>query len=133
MVQQQETAERQIRTLIDAWADAARRHDMRGVLAHHTQDIVMYDLPMPLQSKGMDEYKKTWDLFFSSHEPSQAFDVEEITITAGQDVAFAHAIMRCATTATPNGFPFRLTVGLRKVDGEWWVTHEHHSEPAVDG
>jgi ketosteroid isomerase-like protein len=25
---------------------------------------------------------------------------------------------------------FRLTVGLRKIDGRWVVTHEHHSIPA---
>jgi uncharacterized protein (TIGR02246 family) len=129
---QQQDGERQIRSLIEAWANAAKRHDMAGVLAHHTQDIVMFDLPMPLQSKGMAEYRKTWDQFFSSHIPGQTFDIEEITIMAGHDVAFAYAIMRCVPTAAPGGFQFRLTVGLRKVDGAWWVTHEHHSEPAAD-
>jgi hypothetical protein len=41
----------------------------------------------------MDEYKKTWDLFFRYHMPSQAFDMEELAITAGEDVAFA--VARC--------------------------------------
>jgi ketosteroid isomerase-like protein len=27
---------------------------------------------------------------------------------------------------------FRLTVGLRKIDGQWTITHEHHSVPAED-
>lgn len=130
MAQQQKTTEGQIRALIDAWADAVRRHDLPAILAHHAQDIVMFDLPMPLQSKGMAEYRKTWDLFFTSHKPSQAFDVEEITIVAGDDVAFAYGIMRCGAGSTPGGFQFRLTIGLRKIDGEWCVTHEHHSEPA---
>jgi ketosteroid isomerase-like protein len=31
-----------------------------------------------------------------------------------------------------NGLDFRLTVGLRKIDGRWVITHEHHSVPAVD-
>jgi ketosteroid isomerase-like protein len=31
-----------------------------------------------------------------------------------------------------DGFLFRLTVGFRKVDGNWRITHEHHSEPATD-
>ena len=96
----------------------------------------MFDVPPPLQSKGIDEYKKTWDLFFRYHEPSQAFDIEELTITAGDDVAFAVAIMRCGSATvdgppTPGGFPFRLTVGLRKLDGDWRITHEHHSVPAA--
>src|SRR3979411_1000394 len=95
MTQQAGTADNQIKALIQTWADAARRHDFSGILAHHEPDIVMFDLPPPLQSKGMDEYKKTWDLFFKYHKPSQAFDIEELAITAGKDVAFAVAIMRC--------------------------------------
>jgi len=132
MTQQAETAEREIRALIEAWADAARRHNLPAILAHHEQNIVMFDLPPPLQSKGMEEYKATWDLFFKAHKPAKVFDIEELTITAGDDVAFAFAIMRCETDAEPDGFPFRLTIGLRKLDGEWRVTHEHHSIPAVD-
>ncbi|MDE2166299.1 MAG: nuclear transport factor 2 family protein [Alphaproteobacteria bacterium] len=132
MTQQTRTAESQIKTLIKAWADAVRRHDLPAILAHHEQNIVMFDVPPPLQSKGMDEYKKTWDLFFKFHKPSQAFDIEELEIIAGDDVAFAVAIMRCAGGATPDGFLFRLTVGLRKIDGDWRFTHEHHSVPAQD-
>ena len=137
MMQQAGTSENQIRAVIEAWADAVRRHDLPGILAHHEQDIVMFDVPPPLQSRGMDEYKATWDLFFRYHEPSQAFDIEELAITAGEDVAFAVAIMRCcsATFSSPppeGGLLFRLTIGLRKVDGDWRVTHEHHSVPSID-
>jgi ketosteroid isomerase-like protein len=125
------TAESQIRTLIEAWADAVRRHDLSGILAHHEQDIVMFDLPPPLQLRGMDEYKKTWDLFFRYHKPSQAFDIEELAITSGEDIAFAVAIVRCGT-GTEGGFLFRLTIGLRKMDGHWRIAHEHHSVPSAD-
>ncbi len=65
----------------------------------------MFDVPPPLQSNGMNEYKKTWDLFFKYHKPSQAFDIEQLAITAGEDVAFAHAIMRCG--AGPRRASFR--------------------------
>ncbi|HEX3893495.1 MAG TPA: nuclear transport factor 2 family protein [Terracidiphilus sp.] len=132
-----ETSEQQIRTLIEAWAHAVRGHDLAAILAHHDNHIVMFDLPPPLQSRGMEEYKKTWDLFFRYHEPSQSFDIEELAITAGDDVAFAVAIMRCgsATASGPpveGGFLFRLTIGLRKIDGDWRITHEHHSVPSED-
>jgi len=137
MMRQGGTAEGQIKAIIDAWADAVRRHDLSGILAHHEQDIVMFDVPPPLQSRGMDEYKKTWDLFFRYHTPSQAFDIEELAITAGEDVAFAVAIMRCgsATVSGPpaeGGFQFRLTIGLRNIDGDWRIAHEHHSVPSTD-
>jgi ketosteroid isomerase-like protein len=137
MMQQAAKPESQIKALIEAWADAVRQHDVSGILAHHEQDIVMFDVPPPLQSRGMDEYKKTWDLFFEYHKPSQAFDIEDLAITAGEDVAFATAIMRCGsgTFSGPleeGGFLFRLTIGLRNIDGDWRITHEHHSVPSVD-
>ena len=137
MVQRSAKAENEIKAIIEAWADAVRRHDLSGILAHHEQDILMFDVPPPLQSRGMDEYKKTWDLFFKYHKPSQAFDIEELTITAGKDVAFAAAIMRCGsgTFSGPpeeSGFLFRLTIGLRNVDGAWRIAHEHHSVPSTD-
>jgi len=130
MTQQKQTAEAEISSLIDTWAAAVRRQDYPGILAHHDQDLVMFDVPPPLQSRGLDEYRKTWGLFFSCYRPSHAFDIDEIAITAGDDVAFAVAVMRCGP---PDGrFQFRLTIGLRKIDDDWRITHEHHSVPATD-
>jgi ketosteroid isomerase-like protein len=51
-------------------------------------------------------------------------------VTAGADVAFAFALLRCGTPADFERDPaqrLRLTVGLRKLGGRWAVTHEHHS------
>jgi ketosteroid isomerase-like protein len=127
----------QIKALLENWADAVRRHDLPAILAHHETDMVMFDLPPPLQCKGIEAYKETWGLLFRYHKAGAAFDIQELTVTAGRDVAFAAAIMRCGPDSSSNpadkdGFLFRLTVGLRKVDGHWRVAHEHHSVPAKD-
>ena len=75
-------------------------------LAHHDEDIVMFDVPPPMHSRGLAEYKKTWDLFFAYHQPRQAFDVEELQMCIGDTAAFAVAIMRCGS-ATVVGLPCR--------------------------
>jgi uncharacterized protein (TIGR02246 family) len=122
-----------IKNLVENWAQAVRNRDLSGALAHHSTDILMFDVPGPLQSKGIEAYKKTWDLFFSWAQDSGVFDIKEMNITAGEDVAFAAALMRCAERKE-NGdkteLDFRLTIGLRKVDGQWTIVHEHHSVPA---
>ena len=51
-------------------------------------------------------------------------------MTAGDDVAFAVALLRCGTAAEYERTPdrrLRLTLGLRREDGRWVVAHEHHS------
>lgn len=131
------TDEIRIKALLEAWADAVRRHDVPAILAHHEPDMVMFDLPPPLQCKGIEEYAQTWDLLFRYHKPGIAFDFQELAVTAGDSVAFAVAIMRCgpdssSSPADKDGFLFRLTVGLRKIEGEWRIAHEHHSVPATD-
>ena len=137
MSEHADTEQTRIKALLENWADAVRRHDVRAILAHHEPDMVMFDLPPPLQCKGIEAYEHTWGLLFRYHKLGTAFDIQELAVTAGQDVAFAVAIMRCGPNSSSNpadkeGFLFRLTVGLRKVDGDWRIAHEHHSVPAND-
>jgi len=125
--------ESDIRRLIEAWAAAVRAKNLAGILADHSPDIVMFDVPPPFQSGGIEAYRKTWDVFFNWFQDSGVFNIEEMNITTGQDVAFVTALMRCAGTE-PTGerteLPFRLTVDLKKINGRWTVMHEHHSVPA---
>lgn len=123
----------QIRRVVENWAGAVRRKDLAGVLRNHSPDILMFDVPPPFQSKGLDAYKTTWDVFFAwSHDPV-VFDIIEMSITAGSEVAFVAAVMRCSGTETSGEdieLNFRLTIGLRKTGDQWIVLHEHHSIPA---
>jgi uncharacterized protein (TIGR02246 family) len=119
--------ETQIRTLVENWANAVSARDMEGVLAHHTDDVVMFDVPPPLESKGIEAYKKTWELFFENNSDDEAsFELVDSDITAGDTVAFCHALLRIGGSREPQG---RLTIGLQKVRGEWLISHEHHSYP----
>src|SRR6266540_2814649 len=90
------TDETAIRNLVENWARAVRTKNLDGILANHSPDILMFDVPPPVQSKGIDAYKTTWDLFFSWSRDFGVFDISEMNITAGNDVAFATALMRCA-------------------------------------
>ena len=121
--------------MIEAWTAAVRRKDYDAILRNHTPDFVMFDVPPPFESKGLDAYRKTWDMFFSCNSGPVKFDIHEMTVTAGEDVAFAVAKMGCTTPGVdgkPVDLDFRLTVGLRKIDGQWMIVHEHHSVPATD-
>jgi ketosteroid isomerase-like protein len=121
-----------IRTQIEAWAAAVRRQDMAGILRNHAADMIMFDVPPPLQLRGIAAYEGSWPQFFDASPRPIKFDIVDLKVTAGQDVAFAVALMRCAMTEGGNvDLDFRLTIGLRKVNGQWIVIHEHHSVPAT--
>jgi uncharacterized protein (TIGR02246 family) len=123
----------EIRQLIERWAAAVHAGDLAGVLADHADDIVMFDVPPPMDGvRGIEAYRETWPGFFSWQAQGAVFDIVSLEITAGVDVAFAHALLRCATPEQLEKDPdnrLRLSLGLRKEDGRWVVAHEHHSFP----
>ena len=125
--------EREIRLLIGAWAEAVHAGDLDTVLAQHTEDIVMFDVPPPYEGvRGLDAYRETWPGFFEWQRKGASFDIEEIQATVGDDVAYAFALLRCGTQEEFDENPaqrLRLTLGLRKEQGRWAVAHEHHSFP----
>jgi ketosteroid isomerase-like protein len=123
-----------IRRMIEDWASAVRAKKIGAVVAHHTDDVVMFDVPPPVVVRGISAYRKTWPPFFKwQREGNGTFDIVELDIMAGDTVAFATALLRCGSRAelAKNDSPrLRLTIGLRKVDGTWKIAHEHHSFPA---
>ena len=123
----------EVRRLIEAWARAVHTGDMSGVVADHSEDIVMFDVPPPEDGvKGIAAYRETWPPFFEWQAAGSSFDIVSLDVTAGDDVAYAHALLRCGTDEELRQDPenrLRLTVGLRKEDGRWVVAHEHHSFP----
>ena len=120
----QDSNEADIHALVERWASAVRAKDMEGALANHTDDIVMFDVPMPFQSRGIEEYKKTWELFFEHNRGGQgSFDVADLRIVASDSVAYSHALVKIFDSTV------RVTMGLRKEKGQWLIAHEHHSYP----
>jgi uncharacterized protein (TIGR02246 family) len=127
--------EAQIRALIERWAEAVHAGDLDTVVAGHADDIVMFDVPPPNDGvRGIDAYRDTWPPFFEWQRQGAVFELVELDVTAGDDVATAYALLRCGTPAEFDEDPdkrLRLTIGLRKEGGRWIVVHEHHSFPST--
>ncbi|MBL9050589.1 MAG: nuclear transport factor 2 family protein [Tabrizicola sp.] len=119
------SAEAEIVQLLQDWAAAVRAHDLDGAVRGRSADIVMFDVPEPLQARGLDAYRDTWRLYF--RDPgSRRFALQETQIVAEGNLAWVRALLLCTTDDAPAG---RLTMGLRRIDGRWIVEHEHHSFP----
>ena len=123
----------ELRDLIARWSKAVRDQNPAGIRANHDPDILMFDVPPPFLSRGLDAYMATWDGFFALQAKPVQFDFHDVEITAGNDVAFATAIGRCCDLSSGEkvDLEFRLTMGFRKHDGRGRIVHEHHSIPAT--
>jgi ketosteroid isomerase-like protein len=123
----------QIRDVILARADRLSAGDVAGMQEHNAPSVVAYTLAPPLVSDPDGRDPKGTEAWLRGFEAPPRQAVTSLDITADGDVAFATSLD--SMTATPKGATepftlwFRVTLGLRRIDGRWLVTHEHQSVP----
>jgi ketosteroid isomerase-like protein len=52
--------EMDIKAHIERWAKAVREQNRAGIRAAHDSEMLMFDVPPPLLSRGLDAYMATW-------------------------------------------------------------------------
>lgn len=124
--------EAQVRLVLQQWATATRKGQQNDVLANHLPDVLIYDVLAPMKYQGVAAYRQSWDEWQPDTQGEGQFDLQDLSVTAGADVAFAHCFIKCGGTL-PSGRTFedlvRATFCFRKEAGSWRVAHQHISKP----
>ena len=126
------TDEAQLRALIDNRAKAVRDKNVDEAISRVAPDILSFDVVNPFQQMGSDASKRRAEDWFSSFEGPIGYEIRDLSITAGHDVAFSHGLSHVSATKTDGGqldMWWRTTLCFRKIDEKWMVTHEHNSVP----
>jgi len=125
------TDEALIRILRDEMTSAIRAKDADGVISHFAAETTTFILAPPLQFKGDagpgKDGIKEW---FSSFQGSIRYEIGDLKITAGDEVGFCHSLNRISGTRSDGeetDIWVRETPGLRRIKGEWKITHQHQS------
>jgi len=127
-----EIAAAEIRALIDERVKAVQRKNAEGLVAHTASDILTFDVVNPLKNVGVAAVKKRAQEWFASYDGPMGYEIRDLEITAGADVAFCHFLNRLTGTTNDGkqiDMWWRATAGFRKLDGGWILTHEHDSVP----
>jgi ketosteroid isomerase-like protein len=126
------TDEADIRRRIDNGVKAIRAMDLEGVMALYASDIMSFDVQPPLRHFGAAAKRKNWLDVFAAYQGSLDYEIRDLAIAVGDDVAFAHSLNRISGKM-PNGRRnavwVRWTACFRKVDGAWLIAHDHVSAP----
>jgi ketosteroid isomerase-like protein len=121
-----------IREVLELWAENTRKGRLGEVLSHHAKDAVIYDVLPPLAYKGCEPYRASWGDWQPELESEGEFELEDLHLSAGDEVGYAFGLIRCGGTY-PDGRKLsdlvRATFCLEKVDGKWTIAHQHISKP----
>lgn len=127
-----ETGEAQIHRQIDKIIDRLRDKDLDGLKELYTTDVVSFDVEPPLRHVGVEAKARNWANVFVFFE-TVTYEVRDLTLVVGDDVAFGHAFARLSGTlkngSATSGMWVRVTYGLRKIDGTWLIAHDQVSVP----
>lgn len=130
---QRTTDEADIRQRIDNYVDAIRAMDLERVMAIFVPDLVSFDFEAPLRHLGAEAKRKNWATVFGMYQRPLGYEVRDLTIAVSGDVAFGHSLNRLSGTmksGATNATWVRWTIGLRKIDGTWFIVHDQVSVPA---
>ena len=132
MATQHASDEAHIRQRIDQLTEALRAMDLDGVMSIYAPDIVSFDIVPPLQHVGAAAKMKNWADAFAMYQRPLEYEIRDLTITIGDDVAFGHSLNRISGTSKDgkkNDVWVRFTACFRKIDGYWLIVHDHVSVP----
>lgn len=124
--------EAEIREVINRLFGAIRAMDLEGVKPFFAPDIVSFDIQPPLQHLGAEAKWQNWAAVFAAYERPLGYESHGLTITVGDDVAFAYGLNRISGTlknGNRSDHWVRWTGCFRKIDGRWLIAHDQVSVP----
>ena len=132
MPTQREEDEARIRHQVDKIVAGIHAKDLEGLRRLYATDVVSFDVEPPLQHAGVEAKLKNWAKVFTFFQDVR-YEVRDLAVTAGDDVAFGHGFGRLSGTlkdgTATSGMWVRGTFCFRKLDRSWLIVHDQASVP----
>ncbi|MEU1728571.1 nuclear transport factor 2 family protein [Nonomuraea sp. NPDC005692] len=126
------SSEFEIRALLEVRAEACQVKDVDRLLRLYAPDVVYYDVVPPMRFAGLDEVRGNFVRWFDEYDGPIALETRELVVAAGGEAAFAH-MLHLDSGRRGNGLRtsiwVRSSLGLRRTEQGWLITHEHVSAP----
>src|SRR5215469_15476350 len=121
-----------IKRVIEGGVNAVRNKDIGGVMSLYAPEVVSFDIVPPLRYVGADAFRNVWEEVFSSFQGPIDYEMHDLSITVGDDVAFTHSLNRISATMNTGhktDLWLRCTACFRKFNGTWLIVHTQVSVP----
>jgi ketosteroid isomerase-like protein len=84
--------EAEIKRVIEGGVEAVCARDIDGVMSIYAPKVVSFDIVPPLRYVGADAFRKVWEeVFFVCPGPID-YEIHDLNITVGDDVAFTYSL-----------------------------------------
>jgi ketosteroid isomerase-like protein len=123
---------KKIRKIIDDFFFALSKKDIKGMMSAYANDVVVFDVKPPFQTKGAVALKHIWEASLPFFPEVFQIEMRDLVITTGSNLAIAHYLFRL--TGLDKNHPamqtwLRITTAFKLQDRRWKIIHEHGSLP----
>lgn len=127
-----DAAEEGLREVVRERVAAVHAKDPAPLAAREAPDIVTFDVLPPLHARGSDAVQAKTQAWFDAYAGDIGYVVQNLQVTARDDVGFCSFLYHVSGTLAGGGkvdMWVRATLGCRRIDGKWLITHDHESVP----
>jgi ketosteroid isomerase-like protein len=126
--------EQEIRALESRFAAAFNAKDLDAIMKVYVpgNDLFVFDLGVPRQHVGWEDYKKDWQDYLALFKGPIKFTISDLSVMSDGKIGYGHSIQQVSgtgTDGTPMNMVARVTDVYRKIDGKWLIVQEHVSVP----
>lgn len=122
--------EAQIRDLIDSMARFIDARDVDGIMSAYAPEAVIFDVRDAL-FVDKDTHRESWEECFDVTD-NYKMETHNLSIRVDESQAFSHCLSH-VSGKSKNGEAvdlwMRITECFSKINGNWYIVHEHSSVP----
>ena len=120
--------------MLDAYRDAVFAKDVDAFVRLYDEDVHVFDMWGDWSLQGVAAWRRMAEGWFGSlGDERVVVTFDDVGSSVEHDLACGHATVTYSAQATDGAIlrslSNRMTVVLRRRDGEWKVVHEHTSAP----
>lgn len=124
--------EDQVQRIVAARCHAVFKGDATGIVKDVAENVVIFDVVGAMFAVGKSAALERARQWLASYDGPPLWEIENLNVAAGDDVAFCHCISRARGTLKTQvevDMWFRTTLGFQKLNNQWQIVHDHSSEP----
>jgi uncharacterized protein (TIGR02246 family) len=121
-----------IRRVIARWSAALEAKDLDGLVADYADDAVLFDAIPPYKTVGKAAIRQVWANCLPYFPERFKSEHRDIVIHVSGDTAVMYGLHHFIPEPAdhPSGQTWlRVTVGYRRINGQWKSVHDHISIP----
>jgi uncharacterized protein (TIGR02246 family) len=122
----------ELRAIVDERVAAVAAKDPEPLAVRQHPDIVMFNVLPPLRSRGNAAVEDATSAWFDAYASDIGYEVRDLRVTVDGDVGFCSFLYHVTGVLKAGGevdMWVRATLGCQRIDGQWFIVHDHESVP----